>query len=266
MNSKERYYLTEVDKTPESIYCHHGTFDESFVPAHRHKKGQFLYTEGGIVYVRTSTKTFFLPSRHFIWIAPSELHSIHPSTEKAVMRNLYFPVDTLTEFTGTTRIYPVNDLLFNLLEYTASVKGDILPEDENYTIARAFFILLQKFSSFSLPLALPFPQDEKLRDIVRHLNEHLGSKITLPDIAQHFEISLRSLTRLFSRDLNMTFIEYLTILRLLKALELLLETNKSVSEICFSVGYNSVPTFSNVFYKMIGVRPAEYRKVKSLPQ
>lgn len=266
MNQEERYYLTEVDKVPDSVYCHHGAFDESFVPPHRHQKGQFLYTEGGIVYVKTSTRTFFLPSRHFIWIAPSETHSIHPSTEKAIMRNLYFPVsDALEEFVHTTRIYPVNDLLFHLLEYTSSVKGDILPGDENYTIARAFFILMQKFSHSSLPLALPFPENEKLRNIVSYLNKHLGRKITLPDVADHFSISLRSLTRLFAKDLNMTFIEYLTTLRILKALELLLETRKSVSEICFSVGYNSVPTFSNVFYKMVGIRPVEYRKMKSLP-
>lgn len=265
MNTEEKYYITEVDKVPESIYCHHGAFDESFVPPHRHSKGQFLYTEGGIVYVKTNTRTFFLPSRHFIWIAPSELHSIHPSTEKAIMRNLYFPVDDHAgAFLQTTRIYPVNDLLFQLLNYTATVKGDILPGEDNYTVARAFFILMQKFSDFSLPLALPFPKDEKLRDIVAYLSEHLGNKITLPDVAAHFDISLRSLTRLFSKDLNMTFIEYLTTLRILKALELLLETGKSVSEICFSVGYNSVPTFSNVFYKMTGLRPAEYRKVKKL--
>lgn len=263
IQEEEKYYLTKVDKHPNSIYCHHGAFDESVIPEHAHNKGQFLFTNGAIVFVKTKNKTYYLPARHYIWIAPGEVHSIHPSSEKAIMRNLYFPVtEKSKKFANTTKIYPVNDLLLNLLEYTEQMNGDIFPDEDNYVIANAFFILLQKYNQFSLPLSLPYPTDEKLVSIVNYLSENLSNKITLPEISHEFGISLRSLTRLFSKQLNMTFIEYLTILRILKALELLLETNKSVSEICIAIGYNSVPTFSNVFQKMIGIRPVEYRKTK----
>jgi len=263
MQEDEKYYLSKVDKHRDTIYCHHGPFDESFIPEHSHEKGQFLFTNGAIVFVKTKNKTYYLPARHYIWIAPGEEHSIHPSSEKAIMRNLYFPVtERSKKFANTTKIYPVNDLLLNLLEYTEQMNGDIFPDEDNYVIANAFFILLQQYNQFSLPLSLPYPQDEKLKSIVHYLTENLGNKITLPELSTHFGISLRSLTRLFSKQLNMTFIEYLTILRILKALELLLETDKSVSEICTTIGYNSVPTFSNVFQKMIGIRPVEYRKTK----
>jgi AraC-like DNA-binding protein len=262
MLENEKYYISKIDVYPDTIYCHHGPFDESFIPTHKHDKGQFLYTEGGIVFVKTNNQTFYLPARHYIWIPPNVEHSIHPSTEKAIMRNIYFPIKEENKYSQTTKIYPVNDLIKNLIDYSEDLEGDIKPDTKDFTIMNAFFYLLEKYSSFSLPLALPLPQEERLKEIITYLSDNLGKKIKLPEISKQFGISLRSMTRLFSKQLNMTFVEYLTILRILKALELLLETNKSISEICSDIGYTSVPTFSNVFQKMIGVRPAEYRKVK----
>jgi AraC-like DNA-binding protein len=56
----------------------------------------------------------------------------------------------------------------------------------------------------------------------------------------------------------MSFIQYFTIRRILKAIELLLEKKLSISEVARTVGYNSVPTFSNTFFKILGQRPSDY--------
>ena len=267
MNKK--YYITEVDKNPTSIYCFHGYMGESYIPEHTHEKAQFLYTEGGIVFVKANDKTYFLPARHYMWIPPGMRHSIHPSSEKAIMRNLYFPIEESKKSGGKSfyeeiSIYPVNDLVMNLIEYSKIWKGDIPQETDNYAIANAFMILLEQTSKFSLPLALPYPADERLQKIVQYISENISNKVTLPHLAEHFNISIRSLTRLFSKQLNMSFIEYFTILKMLTALELLIDSDKSIKEICQIVGYSSVPTFSNIFYKRIGIRPAEYKKMKTV--
>ena len=77
-------------------------------------------------------------------------------------------------------------------------------------------------------------------------------------LAVQFGFSERSLYRLFQKDLGMSFIQYLTIRRILKAIELLLEKKLAVNEVALAVGYNSVPTFSNTFYKILRQRPSEY--------
>ncbi|RXK87494.1 helix-turn-helix domain-containing protein [Filimonas effusa] len=53
-------------------------------------------------------------------------------------------------------------------------------------------------------------------------------------------------------------------LRMLRALELLLEERHTVNETAFKVGYNSVPTFSNTFYKKPGTRPSDYVKLRGV--
>jgi AraC-like DNA-binding protein len=254
--------MTDVDIYKDSIYCHHALMGDSHVIFHSHKKGQFLYTEGGVVYLKTATKSYFLPARHYIWIPAGVQHSIHPSSPNVIMRNLYFPrFETDTSFFDNINIYPVNDLLIELIMFTNRWNGNILPDDDvKYSIAKAFKLLLPELSKSELPLALPYPQHSKLKNIVQYLEDHISENINFKTLAEEFEISERTLARLFQKELNMSFIQYYTILRMLTALKLLLDEKLSVNEVALRVGYSSLPTFSNTFFKIVGVRPSDYVK------
>ena len=262
----DRYYLTEVDRYEDTIYCHHAMMGEKLVPEHQHKKGQFLYTEGGVVYLNTPEKSYFLPARHYIWIPAGLPHSIHPSSASVIMRNLYFPVyQHDDEFFSRPGIYPVDNLLMELMMFTNRWNGDIHPADESrYSIAKAFKMLLSELGKGALPLSLPYPTDQRLMRIVTYMDEHVTDHISFREIANQFEISERSLARLFQKELNMSFIQYFTILRMLKGLKLLLDEKLSINEVAARVGYSSLPTFSNTFTKIVGVRPSEYVKHKNL--
>ncbi|MCL7987920.1 AraC family transcriptional regulator [Sphingobacterium sp. lm-10] len=257
-----KYYITEVDVDLNSIYCHHAVMGEEFIDTHDHRKGQFLYTEGGMVFLKTAEKSYFLPARHYIWIPAGVKHSIHPSSPEVIMRNLYFPsFDTDGLFFNQVGIYPVNDLLMELIMYTNRWNGHILPEDKkNYTIAKAFKLLLPELSSSNLSLSLPYPKNTKLREMVSFLEEHISELISFKDLANKFHFSERTLARLFQKDLGMSFIQYYTILRMLTALKYLLNEKMSVQQVAARVGYSSLPTFSNTFFKIVGVRPSEYVK------
>jgi AraC-type DNA-binding domain-containing proteins len=265
-NYVNRYYITEVDRYPDTIYCHHAVMGEKFIPEHKHEKGQFLYAEGGVVFLNALDRSYFLPARHYIWIPAGVTHSIHPSTPEVIMRNLYFPMASHDDtFFGRTAIYPVNDLLMELMMFTNRWNGNIHPEDDSrYSIARAFKLLLPELSRDALPLALPYPEDPRLVKIVGYLDEHVADNIGFKQVADFFGISERSLARLFQKELGMSFIQYFTILRMLKGLKLLLDDKLSINEVATRVGYSSLPTFSNTFTKIVGVRPSEYVKHRGL--
>lgn len=262
-----KYYLTEVDKEPHTVYCRHDLMGERILKAHQHTKGQFLYTEGGIVHIITEEKTYFLPARHYIWIPPNTMHTIRTTSVEATMRNLYFEVrDTDSDFFRHTGIYPVNDLLFEMLLYTHRWTGDISPENNAaaYAFTTALKAILPEISTYSLPLSLPYPTDTRLENIVNYMSHNLEEAIRFSDLAKRFGFSERSLARLFQKDMDMSFVQFFTLQRMLKALEYLLEDKKNVNEVAFLVGYNSVPTFSNTFQKVIGLRPSEYVKLRGV--
>ena len=65
---------------------------------------------------------------------------------------------------------------------------------------------------------------------------------------------------LFKRETGMTFIKYLSDLRLQNACELLRRTGQTVTEICYQVGFNDYSNFSRRFKKYTGVSAAHYRR------
>jgi len=255
----DKYYIKKVDADKKSIYCHHDIMGELLVPTHKHDKAQMLYAEGDVVFVTTETKSYFLPARHFIWIPSGVEHSIHPKSENVMMRNLYFPVEKdEDEFYKSEGIYPVNNLLLQMMMFTNQWNGDLKKGSPSFVIAKAIKAILPQICHTNLPLELPQPKDGRLGKILRYIENNLGETILFADVAHEFGFSERSLYRLFQKDLKMSFIQYYTIRRILKAIELLLERKLSVKEVAQEVGYNSVPTFSNTFFKILGQRPSDY--------
>lgn len=255
----DQYYMIKVDADKKSIYCHHDLMGELFIPTHNHQKAQLLYAEGDVVFVTTETKSYFLPARHFIWIPSGVSHSIHPKSGKVIMRNLYFPVDANEDaFYKKEGIYPVNNLLLQMMLFTNRWNGNLKKGTPNFVIASAIKSILPQICLNHLPLELPQAKDQRLSKILRFVENNLGETILFSEVAEQFGYSERSLYRLFQSDLGMSFMQYYTIRRILKAIELLLEGKLSVKEIAAEVGYNSVPTFSNTFYKILQQRPTDY--------
>lgn len=262
INLNKEYYLTEVDKRPKSIYCMHDLMGERDITFHKHEKGQFLYTEGGVVHVITDRQTFFLPARHYMWIPSGVLHSIHPGTANVIMRNLYFPTDiNEEEFYTKVGVYPINELLLQMIIYTNRWSGDKEPIDKSaWHFALSIKYILPEVSRYNLPLALPYAKDKRLIAVIKYMEENLHESILITDFEKKMGLSSRTLSRLFQSDVGMSFVQYLTIQRLMKAVVLLLEKQLSVKEVSSLVGYNSIPTFSNTFYKILGIRPSDYVK------
>jgi|SRR5947209_10016201 len=84
--------------------------------------------------------------------------------------------------------------------------------------------------------------------------------ITLEAASQCAHISPFHYHRLFVRAFGQTPHEFLTQLRIDEAKRLLAQENQSVTEICFSVGYSSLGTFSTRFHGLAGRSPSEYRR------
>lgn len=256
------YYLTEVDKNPQSIYCYLNLKGEDFVEAHNHDKGQFLYAEGGVVNVKTDDRMHYLPARHYMWIPSGVRHAIYPSSASVVMKNLYFPkITNPAQFYRKVGIYPINSLLMELLLFTKNWTGDITKTQKNkYAVVYAFKALLEQTASQSLHLELPHPKDQRLIKVIDYLTAYIHQEHLLPQLASNFSMTDKSLYRLFKKDLGLSFIAYYTQLRIFKSLEYLMNPDYNITEIASMVGYNSLPTFSNTFSKLMGKRPSEYRK------
>ncbi|URN94774.1 MAG: response regulator [Candidatus Pristimantibacillus lignocellulolyticus] len=92
---------------------------------------------------------------------------------------------------------------------------------------------------------------------------YANDMVSLQDAAEHVSISPSHLSKIFSQESGSTFIEYLTLTRIMKAKELLHTTSDKSYEISFKVGYNDPHYFSNLFKKMTGMTPRDFRRQSS---
>jgi two-component system response regulator YesN len=99
-----------------------------------------------------------------------------------------------------------------------------------------------------------------LRKAIEYILLHFNEELTVRDIANQFLISESYLTKLFKQELNITFIEYLTQVRVRKSIEFMKDPGLPIYRITEMVGYKDYRYFSAVFKKQIGVSPSEYQK------
>ena len=97
-------------------------------------------------------------------------------------------------------------------------------------------------------------------EAIKFVQRNYNSNISLKQVSKHVEISPNYLSSLFTKDLKMTFIEYINKIRIDKAKDMLMNTHLKAYEIAQNVGYNNESYFCRVFKKITGVRPSEYRK------
>ncbi len=96
-----------------------------------------------------------------------------------------------------------------------------------------------------------------------YLEQHYCEDISLEDVAEQVNISPQYFSKLIKKTTGFNFIDWLSMLRVKKAKELLTNSNLTVKEVCFMVGYKDPNYFSRIFKKRIGITPSEYVKTSS---
>jgi len=98
--------------------------------------------------------------------------------------------------------------------------------------------------------------------VLDYINLHYCEPISLAMIADHFQITPQYLSQLIHKQIGISYIKYLTKIRMDQALKLLTESaGIKVYEVAEQVGFDNVKHFMYVFKKHYGKTPGEYKKV-----
>ena len=89
---------------------------------------------------------------------------------------------------------------------------------------------------------------------------HCGDAIGLEEIAQAMHVSTFYFCKVFKKATGLTFTDYLGRVRVEKAKSLLLNPHLRVSEIAYTVGFQSLTHFNRVFRKITGEAPTLFRE------
>lgn len=104
----------------------------------------------------------------------------------------------------------------------------------------------------------------RMQQVAEYVMAHYVHTITLDDIASHVGMNRSAFCTFFKRNKGMTFSQYVTQYRLETACDLLKNSQKQVSEICFATGFNDLPHFIRVFTSTYGLSPTKFRKTNNV--
>lgn len=102
--------------------------------------------------------------------------------------------------------------------------------------------------------------DAAILKVQHWLQQQEGRRVTVPAMAARAGLTERTFLRRFRRATGLRPTEYCQHLRVGKARELLEFTGRSVEEIAWSVGYEDPGSFHQLFHRMMGLSPGEYRR------
>lgn len=101
---------------------------------------------------------------------------------------------------------------------------------------------------------------ETVKKIRTYLVEHYGTRYTIDELAKEYCISPTTLKLYFKEVFGTTIASYMKSYRMKKGAALLRDTRDSISDIAYSVGYESQSKFAIAFKELYDMSPLEYRK------
>ncbi|PKG25417.1 AraC family transcriptional regulator [Niallia nealsonii] len=228
------------------------------------KEGKGDITIDGKTYIFNKNNIVFIPPEKIYSLAFTENSSVdyyqlsfhiykkEPVTNKAFLIDKktlsYLPIKMLYE---ENEIIPLVEELYAIF----TKKDEMSVFLQRALLERIFFNLL-KYSK---------PKSKKdtrmaIEETREYIDKYFDKKITIDSLAQKADLSAKYYSEVFKKEYGIGVIEYLTSVRLNKAKELLIKTEKNICTIAKIVGYSDEFYLSRKFKQSVGISPSLYRK------
>ena len=101
---------------------------------------------------------------------------------------------------------------------------------------------------------------EQINAIVSRITDHVAEPLSAAILAQELGMTESRFSRFFRRSTGNTFTDFVNRVRVNRACQLLMETERYVTHIAYDVGFNNMANFNRRFLDIKGMTPSEYRK------
>jgi two-component system response regulator YesN len=112
----------------------------------------------------------------------------------------------------------------------------------------------------TLPNLRPSGHADIIEKIRRYILNNLERHISLQDVADHVCISPGYLSTVFKKEYNRNLIDYINMIKMERACELIRQRRYRIYEISYKVGFDNAYYFTRVFHRHVGLSPSEYQK------
>ncbi|MBQ8804206.1 MAG: helix-turn-helix transcriptional regulator [Tyzzerella sp.] len=230
---------------------------------HFHKNFELIYVISGEVECTINGKTDVLRANEFGLCLSNEIHAYHTLGESKAWVGV-FSGDFVHAFEKQTKNKTGEHFKFRCRpEIENYLKTTLLTKEcpETYILKSCLYAVCAEYCNNVKLKELSTKSDLLMRTITDYIANNFQNKLDLADLAKISGYDYCYISRYFHKIFHMSFNDYLNSYRLEHALMLLTETDKSVTDIAYESGFQSIRSFNHNFKKMTGKSPTQYRDI-----
>lgn len=244
--------------------------------AHFHDKHELYFLESGKTKYFVENEMFILEEGDIIFIPKGTLHRTEGLGAGSLSRSiLYFTDEDFEEsylpYIENLKKCRLVKFHHNNLHIVQNIFSEINKENEKM---REGYAKMQKLYLCQLLINIERYRIDNARknlgrtfrlaeNISKYICENFGSDLSLAHLSEKYGVTPEYLSRFFKKTTGVGLNEYINIVRVTEAEKLLLNTNKSITEIAFECGFNDSNYFSAVFKKSKGITPKKFSKMNT---
>lgn len=253
-----------------------------FMPLHWHNELQINWVYEGELDFLIDGKTVKIDRNHILFINRRKFHSSKAVSKDSKTLCINFDLDFLHPTIVQDYLQPVLDqdnltffvlpLTHQLEHYLNTVLAGIPQSNKDLVRETASANYLQIINFINLILeniVLKHSKDAETVDIddakelnllLTYIHNNYHRKITIDDLTQQIHMSKTYCNELFQKYTHQSPVQYIMVYRLQTAQELILTTNKSISEISEDCGFGTLSYFVAQFRLKYKLSPLKFRK------
>ena len=291
LSEYQNYHETKshtASEFPYNTYLCSIPLDFTLVPLHWHAELEIVVIKKGTGLISVDFEKRTVSSGDIVFIRPGQLHSIEQNgARKMEYENIILKPELLisgeADLCASQLITPLMKGELRCVTFlTPAVPGypeisdcisriDHLCEKrpDGYQLAvkgflfQLVFLLLSHRQKKSTSPALQTKSLEKIKTILKYVEEHYADHITIDDMAAITFYSKSHFMKFFKAHMGTGFIEYLNDYRLTIAERLLRTSDATVLEIAEKSGFDNLSYFNRMFKRKYGQSPGKQRKLFS---
>jgi AraC-like DNA-binding protein len=222
----------------------------SCVELHSHGSDQLIYASRGVMEVASGDSVWMLPPQFGLWIPARIPHHIR-MPERVSMRTLYLR-PALTQLERTCKVLHAGPLMRELIFEIVRV-GQLRYRNRLECALCSLFIDQLKRAS-PVPTGVALPKDQRALAVAQAVLANPAIRTSMQSMCASTGVGVRTLQRIFLREVGTDFEFWRRQVRLMRAIELLV-SGGSVKEVSFAVGYQNPSAFVALFRGTFGTTP-----------
>ncbi|MGA8670856.1 MAG: helix-turn-helix transcriptional regulator [Terracidiphilus sp.] len=234
-----------------SVSIHSRDYPAGFrVGLHAHASDQLVYASRGVMEVTSGKSIWVIPPCFCLWIPAGTLHEIRMPSAVS-MRTLYLR-RTLAKLAPECRVLHVGSFMRELI--FAVMRAGRLRSGNRVESALRELLLAELRGASSVPTRVELPRDPRAHEVARRVLADPALRLPQTELCQSAGVSVRTLERIFQREVGLDFESWRRQVRLVRAIELLVDGH-SVKETAFLVGYQHSSAFLALFRANFATTP-----------